>query len=75
MEAYASLRNLRFILHELLNFSKLQKYERFADYDTEAADMALDASRQIADTYLFPFYREMDKEKAYYEASRHLRPV
>lgn len=66
MEAYASLRNLRFILHELLHFTQLQQYERFADYDQEAADMALDAARQIADTYLFPFYREMDKEKAFY---------
>lgn len=66
MEAYASLRNLRFLLHEVLNFSKLQEFERFQDYDTEAADMALDAARQIADTYLFPYYRIMDKEKAYY---------
>lgn len=66
MEAYASLRNLRFLLHEVLNFRKLQEFERYQDYDTEAVDMALDAARQIADTYLFPYYRIMDKEKAYY---------
>ncbi|PHN08354.1 acyl-CoA dehydrogenase [Flavilitoribacter nigricans] len=76
METYASLRNLKFLLHEVLNFSQLQQYERFADYDDEAADMALDAARQIADTYLYPFYREMDKDKAYYaEGTVHTHPA
>lgn len=76
MEAYASLRNLRFLLHEVLQFSKLQQYDRFADYDDEAADMALDAARQIADTYLFPYYRIMDKEKAYYDDGQvHTHPA
>lgn len=76
MESYASLRNLRFLLHEVLSFDELRQYDRFADYDAEAANMALDAAKQIADTYLFPYYREMDKEKAYYsEGKVHTHPA
>lgn len=76
MEAYASLRNLRFLLHEVLDFQRLQTYDRFADYDREAADMALDAARQIADTYLFPYYREMDSDKAYFaDGQVHTHPA
>lgn len=66
-EQYISSRNLRFLLHEVLEAAKLNEYEYYSDYDAEAFDMALDAAKQIGDMYLFPFYREMDKEKAYYK--------
>ncbi len=64
---YASIRNLRFLLHEFLEAEQLNQYEYFQDYDAEAFDMALDAAKAISDTYLYPFYRVMDKEKAVYE--------
>ncbi len=64
---YISTRNLRFILQEVLHAPSLNQFEYYADYDTEAFDMVLDAAKQIGDTYLFPFYRVMDKEKAYYK--------
>ncbi len=64
---YINTRNLRFMLHEVFHATSLNQYAYYADYDVEAFDMALDAARQIGDTYLFPFYREMDKEKAYYK--------
>ncbi|MEZ4989922.1 MAG: acyl-CoA dehydrogenase [Saprospiraceae bacterium] len=70
METYASLRNLKFLLHEVLEAEQLSKFERFTDYDTEAMDMALEAAKQIADTYLFPYYREMDRDKAYYKEGK-----
>lgn len=66
-EQYISSRNLRFLLHEVLNAAQLGQYDYYSDYDAEAFDMALDAAKQISDTYLFPFYRVMDKEKAYYK--------
>ena len=72
---YISTRNLRFILHEILQVSSLNQFAYYADYDTEAFDMALDAAKQIGDTYLFPFYRAMDKEKAYYkDGTVHVHP-
>lgn len=64
---YISIRNLRFLLHEVLNGAQVNRYEYYQDYDAEAFDMAIDAAKQIGDQYLFPFYREMDKKKAYYK--------
>ncbi len=64
---YASLQNLKFLLHRVLKVSKLTQFSYYQDYDREAIDMALDAAKQIGDTYLFPFYRVMDRNKAYYQ--------
>ena len=65
--SYISLRNLRFILHEVLDLDQLRALERYRDFDAEATDMSLDAARDLADQYLYPIYREMDKNKAYYK--------
>ncbi len=62
---YINLRNIRFLLHEVLNASSLQKFPFFEAYDKEAFDMTLDASKQIGDLHLFPYYTVMDKEKAH----------
>ncbi|WP_420460456.1 acyl-CoA dehydrogenase [Neolewinella sp.] len=64
---YISLRNLRFVLHEVLDLGQLRQLERFQDFDEEAIDFSLDAAKQLADQYLYPVYRQMDKNKAYYE--------
>ncbi|MEM1357811.1 MAG: acyl-CoA dehydrogenase family protein, partial [Bacteroidota bacterium] len=64
---YISTRNLRFVLNEVLDLSRLRSFEHYQDFDAEATEMSLDAAKQLADTYLFPMYREMDKNKAYYK--------
>ncbi|MGB3800437.1 MAG: acyl-CoA dehydrogenase [Lewinella sp.] len=64
---YISLRNLKFILHEVLDLSELQASERFGGFDDEAIDFSLEAAGQLADQYLWPVYREMDKNKAYFK--------
>lgn len=64
---YISLRNLRFLIHEVLDGVSVNQFSYYQDYDAEAFDMALDAAKQIGDNYLFPFYTAMDKEKAYYK--------
>ncbi len=64
---YISIRNLRFLLFEVLEAQKLTRFPYYADYDTSAINMTLDAAKQLADKYLFPSYREMDKQKARYE--------
>lgn len=63
---YINVRNLKFILHEFLDLEKINSLDKFQDYDAEAYDMALDAAKDLADTYLHPIYTEMDKKKAYY---------
>lgn len=64
MEQYLSYRNVRFVLHEMLDAPSVNRFAYYADYDRDAYDMALDAAKQIADTTMFPFYREMDVKKA-----------
>lgn len=72
---YISTRNLQFNLHEVLNAPSLNQYAYYADYDVESFNMIIDAAKQLSDTYLFPFYREMDKNKAYYKDGEvHVHP-
>jgi len=60
---YLSMRNLRFLLHEVLNVEQLTKYERFSDHSKEMFDIMLDTAKQLSDNLLFPFYTEMDEKK------------
>ena len=72
---YISLRNLRFVLHEMLDLAPLQASERFAGFDDEAIDFSLDAALQLADRYLYPSYRKMDRDKAHYtDGEVHVQP-
>ena len=64
---YISIRNLKFMLHELFDISKINSLPKYQDYDAEAYDMALAAVKDLSDTYLYPIFREMDKKKAYYD--------
>ena len=64
---YLSYRNLRFVVLEMLQAPKLNRFPFYADYDEDSFIMAMDAARQTADTHLFPCYREMDLEKAVFE--------
>ena len=64
---YVSLRNLKFLLHEVLDLDRLRRLPDFEAFDDEAIDMSLEAAKDLADQYLWPVYREMDKNKAYYQ--------
>jgi len=64
---YVNIRNLKFMLHEVLDLSVLNSLPKYQDYDAEAYDMALDAVKDISDTHLFPIFTEMDKKKAYFD--------
>lgn len=55
-----SMRNLRFLLNEVMNVEQLTKYGRFADHNKETFDLMLDTAKQMSDSLLHPIYREMD---------------
>jgi alkylation response protein AidB-like acyl-CoA dehydrogenase len=75
MEQFISSRNIRFILHEMLNVADLQRFEYYQDYDKSAFDMAIDAAKQIAETAIFPYNREFDKFKVKVENNvTHVHP-
>lgn len=65
--SYVSLKNLRFLLHDVLDVNQLKALPRFSEMDREMVDMTIEAAGQLGDNVLFPHYREMDKDKAYYK--------
>jgi alkylation response protein AidB-like acyl-CoA dehydrogenase len=57
---YVSMRNLRFLLHDVFNVEQLTHHPRYADHSKETFDLMLDTAKQMSDNLLFPIYREMD---------------
>ena len=64
---YINIRNLKFMLHEVLDLEKINSLPKYQDYDAEAYNMAIDSVKDLSDTYLYPIFTEMDKKKAYYD--------
>ncbi|MEL6674962.1 MAG: acyl-CoA dehydrogenase [Bacteroidota bacterium] len=64
---YMSMRNLKFLFKDVHQASDLVNYEHFAHLDEESMEMMIDSSKQLADTYLFPHYEDMDRNEPYLE--------
>ena len=60
---YFSKRNLNFLLHEVFRAEDLTQYPYFADHDRGTFDMAIDSATHIADTYMYPYVREVDRNQ------------
>lgn len=56
------MRNLRFLLYELLDVEELIKLPRHEDHSRETFDMALDTADQLAREVFWPAFQEMDRE-------------
>lgn len=63
MAQYFSRRNLNFLLYEVFNITELTQYAHFEAHDKETFDMTLDAMTQIADTYMYPYLRDVDRNE------------
>ncbi|GAB2560077.1 acyl-CoA dehydrogenase [Spirosoma aerophilum] len=60
---YFSKRNIQFLLHEVFNAEGLTKYEYFSAHDRETFNLALDSAIYIADTLMYPYVKEVDKNQ------------
>ncbi len=67
MADYMSMENLKFVLHEVLNVEQLCSLERYQDFDKESFDIVLDSLKDYADKVMYPVFREMGEQPAYYE--------
>jgi butyryl-CoA dehydrogenase len=67
MNEYLSQENLNFILFEVLNCSGLTQAEYFKDYNEESLKLLLNSIKDFADRDLFPSFRGMDNQPAYFE--------
>lgn len=63
MATYFSKRNLQFLLHEVFEAEQLAQYEYFSGHDKETFNMVLDSVTHIADTLMFPYLKEVDKNQ------------
>jgi alkylation response protein AidB-like acyl-CoA dehydrogenase len=56
-----NLRDIRFVLYEMLGVESLTEYEHFRDHSKETFDTAIDAAYQLACEVCWPAYAEMDR--------------
>ncbi len=63
MAAYFSKRNLQFLLHEVFRAEDLTQYPHFAAHDRGTFEMAIDGATHVADTLMYPYLREVDRNQ------------
>jgi alkylation response protein AidB-like acyl-CoA dehydrogenase len=61
---------LNFFLFDVFKAEELLILDRFQDYDKTSIELFFQSISDIADNELYPIYRKMDKEKAYYKEGR-----
>lgn len=63
---YLDTDTLNFLLFSVHDLSGLMKQPRFRDYDEASVAMFLKAVTDFSDQELFPYFREMDRDPAYF---------
>lgn len=56
------MENIKFLLYNVHNIESLFTHEKFSEYNREAIDMMMDASKDYADRELHPYLEEMDRQ-------------
>ncbi|MDD2603955.1 MAG: acyl-CoA dehydrogenase family protein, partial [Desulfobacteraceae bacterium] len=65
-----SRRNLRFLLHEVLDAASLCTHPYFAHHNRKSFDLTLDAAEKIARDLLGPGFEEMDRQAPTLESGK-----
>jgi butyryl-CoA dehydrogenase len=66
-EQLADMRNIRFMLYEVLNVERLTRYPYYADHGKETFELALETVYQMAHELLWPSYQDFDREQAQFD--------
>ncbi len=64
---YIDIDALKFLLYEVHDLQIVLDQSRFKDYDQESVDLFLNAVKDFSDREMFPFFREMDEQPAYFD--------
>jgi len=67
MAKYMSMEHLKFLLFDVHQFENLLSAERYTDYDKGGIEILLNSAKDFADQELYPIFREMDEQPAYYK--------
>ena len=70
MTPYVSLDLFRFLLLEAHCIQDLFAHPRFAHLDESTVDLMLQAAKDWSDVELYPYFREMDEQPAYWQDGR-----
>ncbi len=63
---YYSPDTLSFLLYHVHHLEELLKESRYSNYDNESINLLLDAVKDLSDSELFPFIKEMDEKPSYF---------
>ncbi len=67
LNAIIDSRDVRFVLFEVLELEKFtKKYPKYADYDRDTLEGALDLAEKIAVEKIYPIYKDSDREGCTY---------
>ncbi len=64
---YLDIDTLKYLLYDVHALKDVLGYERFQDHDLASVDMFVDSVKEFSDRELFPYFKEMDENPAYYE--------
>ena len=64
---YIDFETLKFMLYEVHGLEKMLDKKRFEDYDKEAIDLFIESIKEFSDRELYPVFKEMDENPAYYK--------
>ena len=54
---------LRFLMQDVHGVADLFDYPYYQEHDVEGSELMVDSALQIADTYLYPIFEEMDRKE------------
>lgn len=66
-QQYIDMKTLKFLLYGVHDLQFVLDQDRYADYDQASVDLFLNATKDFSDKELYPFFREMDAQPAYFE--------
>ncbi|WP_297694995.1 acyl-CoA dehydrogenase [uncultured Eudoraea sp.] len=64
---YIDIDALKFLLYEVHDLQNVLDQSRHDDYDQESVELFLNAVKDFSDREMFPFFREMDEQPAYFD--------
>ena len=73
-EFRVDLRDIRFVLHEMVKVHELTAFEKYAEYTTDDFDMVLDEAAKFAKAEIYPLQEVADGEGAKLEGGKVLMP-
>ncbi|UCD61917.1 MAG: acyl-CoA dehydrogenase [Flavobacteriaceae bacterium] len=64
---YIDLDTLKFLLYEVHDLQNVLDQSRHNNYDQESIELFINAVKEFSDREMFPFFREMDEQPAYFD--------